>query len=145
MLRHFWQVLYRRKWSLGDFSVAINGVTDLRRQWSQSLTAAWDVVNAWELYEPVKYHVPLPKAVFCALFASAQLAHDVPFGGQTVGGFVGGFRSGEGLRLRRSDVVLPIDRGRLYGPAYIVVRNTGKAQGRRSRRAQAQHAKIGYP
>ena len=116
------------------------GVTDLRRHWSRSPTAAWDVVTDWE-----PRTCPLPKDVFRALFASTLLTLDVPFGVQTVVGFVGGLRPGEGLRLRRSDIVLPVDRGRVDGPAYIVVGNLGKARGRRSRRVQAQHTKIGDP
>ena len=58
-LRHFAQSLYQSGRPLGDFRTTINGVTDLRRSWSRSLTAAWDVVTAWELFEPVDHHIPV--------------------------------------------------------------------------------------
>ena len=141
-LRHFGQSLYQSGRPLGDFWTTITGVTDLRRSWSRSLTAAWDVVTAWELFEPVDHHIPVPKVVFRALFAAALLAHDTPFNVINVAGFIGGLRPGEALRLRRSDIVLPIDRGKSDGPVYLVVRKPGKAK---RRGVQAQHAKIGDP
>ena len=141
-LRHFGQSLYQSGRSIGDFRTTINGVTDLRRSWSRVLTAAWDAVTAWELLEPVDHHIPVPKVVFRALFAAALLAHDTPFNVINVAGFIGGLRPGEALRLRRSDIVLPIDRGKSDGPVYLVVRKPGKAK---RRGVQAQHAKIGDP
>ena len=76
------------------------------------------------------------------MFTAALLAHDTPFNVINVAGFIGGLRPGEALRLRRSDIVLPVDRGQADGPAYLVVRKPGKAK---RRGVQAQHAKIGDP
>ena len=77
-LRHFGQSLYQSGRSIGDFRTTSNGVTDLRRSWSRSLTAAWDAVTAWELLEPVDHHMTVPQVVFRALFTAALLAHDTP-------------------------------------------------------------------
>ena len=145
VLRHFGQSLYSDGRPLGDFRTTINGVVDFRRNWGRSLTSAWDVVTAWEFKEPVEHHIPIPKTVFRATFAVALLARDTPFGVVIVGGYIGGLRPGEAIGLRRCDFVLPVDRGLVGGPVYIVVRHPGKARGGRGRRVQAQHVKISDP
>ena len=71
LLRDFGQALYSSRRSLHDYRETINAVVDLRRGWRTLMTAAWDVVTEWQMYEPVEHHVPLPKVVFRAGVAAA--------------------------------------------------------------------------
>ena len=142
LLRDFGQMLYTSRRALHDYRETINAVVDLRRGWRTLMTAAWDVVTEWQMEEPVEHHVPLPKVVFRAGVAVALLMNDVAFAVILFLGFVGGLRPGEAVRLLRSDVVLPQDVGRRTGPAFVVIREPGKA---RRRGVQAQQVTIDDP
>ena len=89
--------------------------------------------------EPVEHHVPSPKVVFRAGVAVALLMGDVAFAVMLFLGFIGGLRPGEAVKLLRSDIVLPQDVGRRSGPAFVVIREPGKA---RRRGVQAQQVTI---
>ena len=142
LLRDFGQMLYTSRRALHDYRETINAVVDLRRGWRTLMTAAWDVVTEWQMEEPVEHHVPLPKVVFRAGVAVALLMNDVAFAVILFLGFVGGLRPGEAVRLLRSDIVLPQDVGRRTGPAFVVIREPGKA---RRRGVQAQQVTIDDP
>ena len=103
------------------------------------MTATWDVVTEWQMCEPVEHHVPLPKVVFRAGIAVALLMGDVAFAVTLFLGFIGGLRPGEAVKLLRNDIVLPQDVGRRSGPAFVVIREPGKA---RRRGVQAQQVTI---
>ena len=135
LLQDFGQSLFAHGRSLGDYRETINAVAGLRRSWRSLLTGAWDLVTEWQMYEPVDHHVPLPKVVFRAGIAVALLLGDVAFAVVLFVGFIGGLRPGEAVKLLRSDVILPRDLGRRSGPAFIVIRDPGKAK-RRGVRAQ---------
>ena len=74
LLRDFGQSLFERGRSLGNYCETINAVAGLRRGWRSLLTAAWDLVSEWQMYEPVDHHVPLPKVVFRAGIAVVSSA-----------------------------------------------------------------------
>ena len=94
------------------------------------------------MYEPVEHHVPLPKVVFRLGVAVALLMDDVAFAVGLFLGFIGGLRPGEAVKLLRSDIVLQHDVGRRSGPAFVVIREPGKA---RRRGVQAQQVTIDDP
>ena len=51
--------------------------------------------------EPIDHHMPLPKAVFKALFVVAIIAHNVALAVVSCASFFGGLRPGEATSFRR--------------------------------------------
>ena len=80
--------------------------------------------------------------MFRAVFVIALIARDVAVAVVLCAGFVGGLRPGEATKLRRCDVLLPVDLGRRFGTAFLVVRDPGKA---RRRGVRALHVTIDHP
>ena len=109
MLRDYGQLLWRSRASVGEFKDTICAVLESRRDWRSHMTEAWDLYTEWGNLEPTEHTSPLPLPAIRAAVCVALLLKDFEFVAVVLCAFGGGTRIGEAYRLRRCDVLLPID------------------------------------
>ena len=90
---------------------AVLAVVDVYRGWRRCLQEAWDVAAAWELREPGRNRVPLPRAGFEAGLAVALAWGWLYFATFLLIGWCTAGRPGELLALTRRCILLPSDFG----------------------------------
>ena len=70
---------------------------------------AWDLLSRWEKVQPVRHWLPMPEALFRAMFALGMLRGWRRWCAVLGLAFFGIARTGEPLRARRKDLLLPSD------------------------------------
>ncbi|CAE7208765.1 unnamed protein product [Symbiodinium microadriaticum] len=73
------------------------------------LPVAWDLLTRWERVQPVTHRVPLPEAMFKAMFALGVLKGWYRWCAVLGLAYFGIARAGEPLRAHRKDLLLPSD------------------------------------
>ena len=73
------------------------------------LPTAWDLLTRWERVQPVRHRSPMPLAIFQAMMALAMLKGWIHWCVIAGLAFYGAARTGETLRARREDLLLPSD------------------------------------
>ena len=142
-LGDYGQMLFDSGQSRSRFVRAVLAVADAHRDWRRSLQEAWDVVAAWEIEEPGRSRIPLPRSAFEAGLAVALLWDWFVFATFLMLGWTSAGRPGELLALTRGSVLLPADLGQRDSVAYVVFQNpkTGR-QAHARRAARRQHARV---
>eukprot|EP00438_Fugacium_kawagutii_P007238 Skav211558 [mRNA] locus=scaffold2228:116375:121024:+ [translate_table: standard] len=106
------------------------------------VTKAWDLLQRWELVEPVSHRPPLPKSVLDSMVSLALSWRWVRWAAVTMLAFHGCLRAGEPLKATRKDLLLPSDAELPEGICYLLI---ASPKTRRRGRGAVQHAKVTHP
>eukprot|EP00438_Fugacium_kawagutii_P023162 Skav227287 [mRNA] locus=scaffold4822:20112:21572:+ [translate_table: standard] len=104
------------------------------------MTPAWEMVEKWELLQPVQHRVPVPESLMQAMCVVAWHFGWYTWVGATVLSFYGAGRLGEVLRCGREDLVLPEDVLEKPGSPVFLRLRTFKSKMRQA--AKVQHMKV---
>ena len=140
-LAEYGQFLYNRGDAHGVYVDSILAVVDQERSLRRVLTAAWDVADSWKLLMPWSNHCPTPPSVALAMFSLSIIWHWPDMGIFVLMAFLGLFRPGELLKLKRIDVLLPSD---LLSTKQVCFVHIGQPKNRRIT-ARREHVRLEDP
>jgi len=107
---------------------------------TQYLGMNWEMIERWEILEPLFHRVPIPGSVLRAMACIPSLLGCFRFSGTLCISFFGITRPGEVLKAIRRDLLLPTDfLAPESGQPYLQV---GELKSRRRGKGKVQHALI---
>ena len=141
LLAKFGREMYAAGRPLNQYSETINALGSLKPAIRRSLQGAWDLAYAWVKQEPNVHHVAMPGPVLLAMISICFLWGWVRMAGILALGWGAILRSGELLKAKRSDLVLPSDSGYFVTYALLAISEPKT----RFTTARHQSAKLDIP
>ncbi|CAE7307382.1 unnamed protein product, partial [Symbiodinium sp. CCMP2456] len=109
MIRAYGDHLYRSKGPMYVYRHLLAYMQKNRLGLRPYLPMAWDLLSRWERVEPVQHRVPMPEALYKAMFALGLLRGWFRWCSIFGIAYHGIARAGEPLRALRKDLLLPSD------------------------------------
>lgn len=105
------------------------------------LAPAWDLLQRWEIVQPVQHRPPMPRQLLDAFLSLGLLWGWHRWVGVTALAFHGATRIGEPIKARRADLLLPAD---LCVDDNVSFLRVGAPKPGRRGRGRVQHARVSH-
>ncbi|CAE7238074.1 unnamed protein product [Symbiodinium sp. CCMP2456] len=109
LLRAYGDFLFRSGQPMYMFRHLLAYMQKQRLELRPYMPMAWDLLSRWERVQPVRHRIPMPEAIFQALFALGALRGWFRWCAILGLAYFGIARAGEPLRAQRKDLLLPSD------------------------------------
>ncbi|CAE7732556.1 unnamed protein product, partial [Symbiodinium necroappetens] len=139
VLRDYADELYKTGASLGSYRQLLAHGQKLLPLLRPHLKPAWEMVSRWEEIQPICHRTPMPEIVLKAMCGLALALGWKRWAAATAGIFYAIMRPGELLRMRRHQVLTPVD---LLEPSHRWLYLRVEKPKSRRKSAKVQHAKL---